>query len=45
MGEKNYTFRVLVGKPVGKNHFQRPECDGIMICKIGTRAIGWEDIN
>jgi len=34
MGEKKYTFRVLVGKRVRKNHFEN-------VGVIGERCVKW----
>ena len=46
MGEKKYTFSVLVEKLVRKNHFEDlGVMGGRMMCKMGARVIGWQDMN
>jgi hypothetical protein len=33
-----------IGKPEGKNHVE-DRCDGRMMFNVGTKEIGWENIN
>jgi hypothetical protein len=33
-----------IGKPEGKNNVEDC-CDGRMMCNVGTKEVGWEDIN
>jgi len=42
MGERRGVYRVLVGKPEGKNHLGVPDLDGRIILKRIFRKWVWE---
>ena len=40
-GERRGTYRVLMGKPEGRNHLEDPGLNGKMILKWILREVGW----
>ena len=42
MGERKGVYRLLVGKPVGKSHFEDPGVDGRIILRWSFRK--WEAV-
>jgi hypothetical protein len=45
MGEKRNTYRILVGKPEGREPLGRPTCRWVDNIKIDLREIGWDGID
>jgi hypothetical protein len=46
MGEKRNAYRILVGKPEGKDHWEDQDVGGWTFLKwILRREIGWDSIN
>jgi hypothetical protein len=44
MGEKRNAYRILVGKPEGKNHWEDQDVGVWTILKWILRGIGWDGV-
>jgi hypothetical protein len=48
MGEGRVIYRVLVGRPVGKNHWGDPSVDGRIILRwifrVGCEVMDWVEL-
>jgi hypothetical protein len=45
MGEKRTAYRILVGKPEGKNQLGRPRRRWVDNIKMDVREIGWDGVD
>jgi hypothetical protein len=45
MGEKQYAYRILMGKPEGKRPLGRPRCRWLNNVKMDLRETGWDGMD
>jgi hypothetical protein len=45
MGEKRYTYRLLVGKPEGKKPLRRPRSKRVENIRMDLGEVGWDDVD
>jgi hypothetical protein len=46
MGERRGAYRILVGRPEGRNHLRDPDIDGKVILKwIFKKWVGWHGLD